>query len=59
MGKKIKLALWILTNNDIIDLVWSIYQAMKDGKITKEEMIKVNNKTHKMINGIIKDKVKG
>ncbi len=37
MGKIIKIILWVLMSKSALSLIYDIYKASKDGKITKEE----------------------
>lgn len=37
MRKSWKIFLWLLTNKPVLSLVWDVYQAAKDGRITKPE----------------------
>lgn len=51
--KLLKISVWILSCKPAIELVWAIYKASKDGKVTKEEFEELTSKLANLIKVIL------
>jgi hypothetical protein len=51
--KILKITMWILACKPAIDLMWSLYKASKDGKVTKDEFEDLTNKMANLIKEIV------
>ena len=51
--KLLKIIKWIVTNTDLMAFLWQIYEAAKDGKITKKELRKLTKQLPTLIGQVI------
>lgn len=51
--KLLKIIAWILRSRSVLSLLWEIYQASKDGKVTKAEFDNITDGLADVIGDII------